>query len=56
MFDFSNIDSLVKVGYDQTEKQIEIIKMKVQRRISVTEINQKRALFRNFPSQMPTEN
>ncbi len=56
MFDFSNIDSLVKVGYDQTEKQIEIIKMKVQRRISSNEINQKRMLFHNSPSQMPTAN
>ncbi len=56
MFDFSRIDSLVKIGYDETEKQIGIIKIKVRRRISSNEINQKRALFRNFPSQMPTAN
>lgn len=46
MFDFSDIDSLVKIGYDETKKQMEIIKTKIHRRISKTEINQKRALFR----------
>ena len=49
MFDFSQIDSLVKIGYVETLKQIETIKMKIQRRVSITEINQKRVLFRNSP-------
>jgi NTE family protein len=56
MFDFSDMDSLVNIGYVETEKQIETIKMKIQRRISTNEINQKRVLFRNFPSQMPIVN
>jgi NTE family protein len=47
MFDFSGIDSLVKIGYNETEKKIDSIKMKIQRRISTTEINKKRALFRS---------
>ncbi len=46
MFDFSHIDSLVNIGYAETKKQIDIIKTKVQRRTSTTEINQKRVLFR----------
>lgn len=56
VFDFSEIDSLVRIGYLETEKQIEIIKMKIQRRTSSNEINQRRDLFRNFPSQKPTAN
>lgn len=47
MFDFSQIDSLVKIGYVETEKQIETIKLKIKRRISTNEINQKRVLFRS---------
>jgi NTE family protein len=47
MFDFSDIDSLVNIGYVETEKQIQTIKMKIQRRISKTEINEKRVLFRS---------
>ena len=47
MFDFSGIDSLVNIGYIETEKQIELIKMKVHRRVSIKEINQKRVLFRS---------
>ena len=47
MFNFSNIDSLVKIGYDETEKQIETIKMRIQRRISTIEIKKKRVLFRS---------
>jgi NTE family protein len=47
VFDFSNIDSLVKVGYIETEQQIEAIKTKIPRRVTKTEINQKRALFRS---------
>ena len=54
MFDFSGIDSLVNIGYIETEKQIERIKRKVHRSMSIDEITQKRALFRNFPSQIPT--
>ncbi len=49
MFDFSQIDSLVNVGYLETKKQIEHIKMKVQRRVSMDEINCKRVSFRNSP-------
>jgi len=47
MFDFSNVDSLVNIGYVETLKQIETIKLKIQRRISTNEINQKRVLFRS---------
>jgi NTE family protein len=47
MFDFSDIDYLVKFGYEETEKQIEILKTKIQRRNSIYEINQKRHLFRS---------
>ena len=47
MFDFSQIDSFVNIGYMETEKKIDSIKMKIQRRISTTEVNQKRALFRS---------
>ncbi|MEI6556694.1 MAG: patatin-like phospholipase family protein [Paludibacter sp.] len=47
MFDFSNIDSLVRIGYLETEKQIESIRMKVLRRITLKEINQKRVSFRS---------
>jgi NTE family protein len=47
LFDFTNIDSLVRIGYIETEKQIEIIKKKIQHRISTNEINQKRVLFRS---------
>ncbi len=49
MFDFSQIDSLVNIGYLETKKQIEGIKMKVQGRVSMDEINRKRVLFRNSP-------
>ena len=56
MFDFSQIDSLVNVGYQETLKQIELIKMRIQCRTTKEEINQKRVLFRSFPSQMPTAN
>ena len=48
MFDFSEIDSLVKIGYVETIKQIETIKMKIHRRISKNEIDQKRVLFRSI--------
>jgi len=47
MFDFSDIDSLVKFGYEETKKQIEILDTKIQRRNSIYEINQKRRLFRS---------
>ncbi len=50
MFDFSSIDSLVNIGYRETEKQMERIKMKVRGRISINEINQKRVLF--HPNQL----
>jgi len=56
MFDFSQIDSLVNIGYIETEKQIELIKMKIKRRVSINEISQKRVLFRNFLSQMSIVN
>ena len=45
MFDFSNIDSLVRIGFLETEKHIESIKMKVKARVSMNEINQKRVVF-----------
>jgi len=47
MFDFSNIDYLVKFGYEETKKQLEILKTKIQRRSSVEDINYKRRLFRS---------
>ena len=50
MFDFSNIDSLVDIGYNETEKHIESIKMKIKRRISTNEIIQKRVLYRSNQS------
>jgi hypothetical protein len=46
MFDFSEIDGLVKIGYEETQKQIGTIKIKIQTRISKTEISKKRVLFR----------
>jgi len=49
MFDFSQIDSLVNIGYQETKKQIEQIKIKVQRRVSIYYINRKRVSFRNSP-------
>ena len=49
MFDFSQIDSLVNIGYQETKKQIEHIKIKVQRRVSIYYINRKRVSFRNSP-------
>ena len=49
MFDFSQIDSLVNIGYKETKKQIELIKMKVLRRVSTDEVNRKRVSFRNSP-------
>lgn len=48
VFDFSDIDSFVNIGYVETEKQIEAIKLKIHRRIYKSEINQKRVLFRKI--------
>ena len=56
MFDFSDIDNLVKIGYDETLQQMKLIRIKVQARVSPDEINRKRVSFRSFPSQMPTAN
>lgn len=54
MFDFSEIDSLVKIGYNETQKRIETIKIRIQTRISKAEINKKRVLFRlDFEAQPP---
>lgn len=47
VFDFSDIDGLVKTGYEETLRQMESIKSRVHRRISAKEINQKRLLYRN---------
>lgn len=45
VFDFSEIDKLVKIGYDETIKQIENIKKRTEKRISITELQQRRVEF-----------
>jgi len=45
VFDFSDIDGLVKIGYEQTLKQIPTIKQKSIRKQPLSEIQQKRLLY-----------
>ncbi len=46
VFDFSEIDALVKIGYDETCRQIDSIKKRTQKRISINELNKRRMNFR----------
>jgi len=46
VFDFSDIDKLVKIGYDQTLKHIAFIKKRVRQTQSITLIEQKRQVFK----------
>ena len=49
-FDFSKIDQLVKIGYDEVMKNIDEIKARIPRRISTEELTEKRKKFRDgFP-------
>jgi len=51
LLDFTKIDQLVQLGYDSTMKHIEEIKSRVNRRISTTEIANKRLFFQTqFPA------
>ena len=45
MFDFSKVDEFVEMGYSYTINRINEIKNRVERRISETEVNDKRLLF-----------
>ena len=47
VFDFSDIDKLVKIGYEQSLKQMATIKLKTARSIPLRQIQQKR-LFYNY--------
>lgn len=46
VFDFSDIDGLIKIGYEQTIKQIQSIKQKSFRIQALSEIQQKRQLYK----------
>ena len=49
-FDFSKIDELLKVGYDEVIKNLDEIKACIPRQVSIEEVNKKRKLFRSgFP-------
>jgi len=50
MFDFSKVDELVKIGYNEVIKHLELIKARVPQRVSLDSVNEKRRAFRNkFP-------
>jgi NTE family protein len=50
MFDFSKVDELVKIGYNEVIKHLDVIKARVPQRISLDSVNAKRKAFRNrFP-------
>jgi Predicted esterase of the alpha-beta hydrolase superfamily len=50
LFDFSNVDDLVQLGYDSVMKHMPEIKARIQRRITPAERAQKRKEFKNkFP-------
>jgi len=46
IMDFSNVDEVVKMGYDLTMKHIDEIKARAGRSVSQEEVNAKRAAFR----------
>lgn len=46
VLDFSDIDGLVKTGYEETLKQIDTLKQKIHRRTTLAELQQKRMMFR----------
>lgn len=49
-FDFSKVDELVKIGYDSTISHLEEIKARINRRVPVNELAEKRNEFRSkFP-------
>lgn len=49
-FDFSKIDELLKVGYDEVIKNLDEIKACIPRQVSLDEVTEKRKLFRRgFP-------
>jgi len=50
VFDFSNVDELVQMGYDSVMKHMDEIKVRIHRRVTSEEMSQKRKAFRNkFP-------
>jgi len=50
VFDFSKVDELVKMGYDSTIRHIDEIKARIQRRVTMEEMTNRRSNFRNrFP-------
>lgn len=50
IFDFSKVDELVKVGYDEVIKHLPEIKARIKREMPLAELQQKRALFKaGFP-------
>ena len=51
MFDFSKVDELVKVGYNEVIKHLDEIKARIPQRVSLDVVNEKRKVFRNrFPT------
>ncbi len=51
MFDFSKVDELVKVGYNEVIKHLDEIKERIPHRVSLDVVNEKRKVFRNlFPT------
>ena len=52
VFNFSNVDSLVKIGYDSTVKHINEIKAQVNRRVTCAEITARRQKFKSRFSEL----
>ena len=47
LFDFSNISEIIDEGYHATEKQLNRITFNIQRRVTPSEVKQKRLTYRN---------
>ncbi|MDD3078750.1 MAG: patatin-like phospholipase family protein [Paludibacter sp.] len=52
MFDFSKVDELVKIGYEETLRHIDEIKEQVHRKITLEELKQRRDSFKNLFPQL----